>query len=355
MRVDRALEVMENKGLDAIVVADGYSMNYISGFTGATGYLYLSRNRKVILTDSRYTTQARGESPNFETVEVSGAVAYGKQLAEYMQADQVKKVGFEDRFLRYNQVLSLQEVCKGKTWVGLEDSLSNLRMIKNEEEIENLRMAEEIGDKAFTRILTIIKAGMTEIEVAAELEYGMKMNGAQGFSFDTIVASGINSSMPHATPSHKKLEEGDFVTMDFGCIYNGYCSDMTRTVVIGKASDKQKEIYEVVLNAQLAGLEAISAGKTGEEVDKVARDIIAGAGYGAYFGHGLGHSVGLEIHEEPRVSPSGKTVLEENMIETIEPGIYIPDFGGVRIEDMVLVTKNGHINFAHSPKELIEI
>jgi Xaa-Pro aminopeptidase len=196
---------------------------------------------------------------------------------------------------------------------------------------------------------------MTELEAAAELEYFMKKEGAEDLGFNTIIASGLNSSMPHAIPSEKPFEEGDFITFDFGCKYKGYRSDMTRTVVLGKASEKQKEIYNIVLKAQLAALDAIKAGMKGCEVDKVARDIITEAGYGEYFGHGLGHSVGLEIHEEPRLSVTSETVLQANMIETIEPGIYIPGFGGVRIEDMILVTEEGHINYAHSPKELIEI
>ena len=200
-----------------------------------------------------------------------------------------------------------------------------------------------------------MKPGMTELEAAAELEYLMKQEGAEDLSFNTIVASGLNSSMPHAIPGTKQFEKGDFITFDFGCKYKGYCSDMTRTVVLGKASDKQKEIYNVVLKAQLAGLDALKAGKSGASVDKVARDIIADAGYGEYFGHGLGHSVGLFIHENPRLSPSDDTILKENMIETVEPGIYVPGLGGVRIEDMVVVTKEGHINLAHSPKELIEL
>jgi len=241
------------------------------------------------------------------------------------------------------------------TWVPLKGDVDALRQIKSEEELEYLEKAEAIGDLAFEKILTILKPGMTELEVAAELEYQMKKAGAENFSFSTIVASGLNSSMPHAIPGEKKLEEGDFVTMDFGCTYKGYCSDMTRTVVLGKASEKQKEIYNTVLKAQLAALDAIKAGVTGKSVDKVARDIITEAGYGECFGHGLGHSVGLFIHEEPRLSPAGETVLEENMIETVEPGIYVPGFGGVRIEDMVAVTKDGCKNFTHSPKELIEI
>ena len=228
-------------------------------------------------------------------------------------------------------------------------------MIKTEQELEYLAMAESIGDKAFMKMLDIIKPGMTELEVAAELEYLLKKEGGEGLAFSTIIASGVNSSMPHAIPGDKKLEVGDFITMDFGCKYKGYCADMTRTVVLGKANEKQKEIYNIVLKAQLAALDAIKAGIPGKAVDKVARDIIEEAGYGAYFGHGLGHSVGLFIHEGPRLSMKEETILQPNMTETVEPGIYLPGFGGVRIEDMVVITENGYKNLAQSPKELIEI
>ncbi|HIT90466.1 MAG TPA: aminopeptidase P family protein [Candidatus Merdenecus merdavium] len=354
MRLDRLSKLMKEKQLDAVVITDGFNMNYFSGFSGATGYIYISDKRKVILTDSRYTTQAKQES-TFETQEVAADRNYVGLLKELMKQDQALKIGFEDQHLKYAQVVDLFKGCEEQEWIALGGDLSLLRCIKDTTEIEKLKIAESIGDKAFTRILDVIKPGMTEIEVAAELEYSMKMNGAQGLSFDSIVASGVNSAMPHATPSNKKIEVGDFVTMDFGCMYQGYCSDMTRTIVIGKASEKQKEIYHVVLEAQLAAIDAARPGLTGAQVDKVARDIIAKAGYGHYFGHGLGHSVGLEIHEDPRFSPTCDVVMEENVIETVEPGIYIPDFGGVRIEDMILLTKDGCENFTHSRKDLIEL
>ena len=241
------------------------------------------------------------------------------------------------------------------SWKPLGDLIERERRIKTPEELKLLRKAEAIGDKAFSDILNILKPGMTELEVAAELEYSMKKNGATGLSFDTIAASGINSSMPHAIPGTKKLENGDFLTMDFGCLYEGYCSDMTRTVVIGKASDEQKKIYNIVLKAQTEAVSGIRAGLKCIDVDRIARSIIEEAGYGRYFGHGLGHSVGLYIHESPALNTRDETVLVEGMIETIEPGIYIPGFGGVRIEDMGAVTKDGYDNFASSPKELIEI
>ena len=240
-------------------------------------------------------------------------------------------------------------------WRMLGDALSSFRKIKSPEELDRMERAERIGDEAFSYILNELKPGVTELQIAAKLEYFMRSHGAEGTSFDTIVASGYHSAMPHAVPTEKPLENGDFVTMDFGCRYQGYCSDMTRTVVIGKADPRQKEIYQIVLEAQQAALEGLRPGMTGTEGDRLARDVIEKAGYGEYFGHGLGHSVGLEIHEKPALSTRDETVLLPGMIETVEPGIYIPGFGGVRIEDMVVLTETGIRNLTTSPKELIEL
>lgn len=351
----KALSVLEEKQADAILVSDGANMRYLSGFRGATGYLYLTRTRRVLATDSRYTTMAKEEAPDFEVVELATGQTYGQLLNGLIEQDQVKALAFEDQYLLYSAYHSLQEACGGKLTIPLGNSLDLLRAVKEDWELERLAGAEEIGDQAFSHMLEILKPGVTELEIAAELEFFMKTHGAENISFESIVASGPNSAMPHAMPSQRKLEKGDFVTMDFGCLYQGYCSDMTRTVVLGKADEKQKEIYSVVLEAQLASLDALRGGVRGCDVDRVARDIIGKAGYGKYFGHGLGHSVGLYIHEEPRLSPTCEAVILPNMIQTVEPGIYVPGFGGVRIEDMVVVTEDGCRNLAHSPKELIEL
>lgn len=347
--------VLDEKKADAVLVSDGYNMRYLSGFRGATGYLYISKKRQVLMTDSRYTTMAKEEAPDFEVQELVTGQTYGQMVNALITEEGAQHVAYEDAYMLCKTYQGLQEACAGKIDISLGDSLDLLRSVKADWELEYLAKAESIGDMAFTHILDVLQPGITELEVAAELEYFMKTHGAENLSFETIVASGPNSAMPHAMPSDRKLEKGDFVTMDYGCLYHGYCSDMTRTVVIGKANDKQKEIYHTVLEAQLSALDALKGGVRGCDVDKVARDIIAKAGYGEYFGHGLGHSVGLFIHEEPRLSMLCKETILPNMIQTVEPGIYVPGFGGVRIEDMVVVTEEGYRNLTHSPKELIEL
>lgn len=349
--------ILNELKLDAVVITDAYNMRHVSGFRGGEGALYISETQKVLITDSRYTEQAEKES-DFTVVEEHREHKREQILKECMEKEGKTggfHMGYEDESLLCSQFDKMKEALPVAVWTPLKDRIDNLRSIKTEEELKYLAKAEEIGDKAFAKLLPLLKPGMTELQAAAELEYLMKQEGAENLSFSTIVASGLNSSMPHAIPGEKKFEEGDFITFDFGCKYKGYCSDMTRTIVLGKASEKQKEIYNVVLKAQLAALDALRAGVSGSSVDKVARDIITEAGYGEYFGHGLGHSVGLFIHENPRLSPTDDTILQPGMVETVEPGIYVPGFGGVRIEDMVVVTEDGYVNLAHSPKELIEI
>ncbi len=359
MRVQAARKLLEEKGLDAAFIASPANIRYLSGFAGTDSYLYLSGKKQVILTDSRYTLQAEEEGKDCEVRTIKGERVYGVLLKELLEEDKVKRLGFEDGVMTWQFVKKLQEAAGDKwgeeRWVPLGEELSLLRAVKDEGEIEKLARAEQIGDEAFSYILTQIKPGITELEIAAKLEYYMKSHGAQEKGFDTIAASGLHSAMPHAVPSEKVLEKGDFLTLDFGCKYQGYCSDMTRTVVIGKANEKQKEIYKIVLEAQEAALAGLRAGMTGAEGDALARKVIEEAGCGDYFGHGLGHSVGLEIHEKPALSPKDQTILRPGIIETVEPGIYIPGLGGVRIEDMTVITENGIKNLTSSPKELIEL
>ncbi|MEE0954405.1 MAG: aminopeptidase P family protein [Eubacterium sp.] len=358
MSNEKVMNLIRTKKIDALLVSDPYNMRHISGFAGGEGIVYVSGQNKAVITDSRYTeVAAKDAAPyGFRVIEEKREHPRTVILRELLEEDRAELVGYEDQFLRVSEFHEYQGVLESvKEWVPMGGLVDELRRIKTQEELDYLAKAEAIGDAAFKGILDFIKPGLTELEIAAELEYYMKKNGAERLSFDSIVASGKNSSMPHAVPSEKKVEEGDFITMDFGCTYKGYCSDMTRTIVVGKADEKQKEIYGVVLEAQLKALAALHAGVTGASVDAVARKVIGDAGYGDCFGHGLGHSVGLYIHENPRLSPTDPTILKAGMIETVEPGIYVPGFGGVRIEDMVCVTEEGCINFAHSPKELIEL
>ena len=342
-------------GADAILITDPVNMRYVSGFKGGEGIVYISPSRSVLITDSRYTEAASKES-SFELIEEGYTAKRENIISECINADGAKNIGYEDVSMRCSEFNKFKDALpQVEKWTPLGSKVSDLRRIKTPEEIENMRAAAHIADEALANLLEILKPGMTEKQIAAELEYRMRVRGAMGTSFDTIIASGVNSSLPHAVPSDKIVEKGDFITMDFGCLVDGYCSDMTRTIVLGKADEKQKEIYNTVLSANLAALEVIKAGVTGRYVDSVARDLITAAGYGKNFGHGLGHSVGLEIHENPRFSPSDGSVIEAGVIMTDEPGIYLPGWGGVRIEDMLVVTEDGYDMLSHSPKELIEL
>lgn len=352
---EKITTLLKREKLDGILVSCPCNMRYLSGFRGGTGYLFITGGSRFLLTDSRYTTQAEGESPDYQVVTVTAEKNYFQWLTELAEREETAQVGFEDTVMIYETVERLKKEVPKVEFRALGQALNNLRQIKTENELACIRQAEAIGDKAFSYILDVIRPGMSEVEIALELEGFMRKHGAEGLSFDTIVASGENSAMPHAIPGRKKVEKGEFVTMDFGCVYEGYCSDMTRTIVLGKATDEQKEIYGIVLEAQCRALEGIRAGVTGKWVDALAREYITEKGYGDYFGHGLGHSVGLYIHEEPRLSPREDQVLRRGMVETVEPGIYLPGIGGVRIEDLVEITDDGCLNYTNSTKKLIEL
>ena len=337
---------------DAVLITSPHNLLYFSGFAGGEGFCLLSRSNKTVFVDSRYTVEAESECIGFEVIEFGSGNLF-ELITEQLNKIGAKVICYEDLYLTVEAFNRMKEKLDGMSFLPLGDKADVIRSVKTDEEIALLRKAERIGDAAFEQVLPMIKLGMTENDLAAELEYQMRKLGASGASFDTIAISGKKTAMPHGRPDEKRLEYGDFVTMDFGCIYKGYCSDMTRTVVMGEASPKQIEIYNTVLAAQLEGLNAIKAGIVAKDADFAARRIIDEAGYGSYFGHSLGHGVGLMIHEQPNLSPRSETVLMPNMIVTCEPGIYIPEFGGVRIEDMVVVKENGCENLTSSTKELI--
>lgn len=350
-RVKRFKEYLKEKNLDFAIVFKPENRRYLSGFTGTSGYVIITEDKELFVTDFRYVQQASNQCQGFEIIKHTDK----KTIYDILNELNLKKLGFEDKFVTVSQYNDFNEKLNNIELYPLKDMLNRLRTIKDEDEIKEIEKAAQIADKAFEYICSVIKPGITEWEVALELEHFMKKKGASGTSFESIVASGKRSSLPHGVASHKVIEDGDFVTLDFGCVYNGYCSDMTRTVVVGSATDKQKDIYNTVLEAQKEALKHIKPGVTGYNVDKIARDIIKEKGYGDYFGHGLGHGVGLEVHEEPRLSPLGKETLCRNMVVTDEPGIYLPDFGGVRIEDLVVVTEEGCKVLSKSPKHLIEL
>lgn len=349
VRLDRLRRLLASRALDAVLITDTKNRRYFSGFTGSAGVLLITEDRALLLTDFRYLEQAASQAELFEIVD-SGGTADNK-LLDLFQEFAIKNLGFENQVMTVQEYQKLQN--KGTAFISLNDELDRMRWIKDEKELVCIRQAASIADQAFSHILKFLKVGLTEQEVALELEYTMKKAGAEDLSFASIVAAGKHSSLPHARPGARKIAYGDFVKLDFGALYQGYCSDMTRTVVMGKASDRQKEIYNLVLTAQKAALDLLKPGMMTDKVDSIARTIIAENGYGEYFGHGLGHSLGLFIHEEPRLSSSCQVLIQPGMLFTVEPGIYLPGFGGVRIEDLVLVTDSGIDNLTSSPKELI--
>ena len=311
----------------------------------------ITEDALYFFADFRYTKQVSQQCVGYTIKEVSAK----KNTMDYLKELVVGTLAYEDQYMSVSEYNALKSAISEERLVPLKNTITVLRAIKDEEEIVNLRQAAAIADKGFLHVLDIVKPGMTEKELALELEFFMRKQGASGLSFTTIVASGIRSSMPHGVASDKVIEKNDMLTLDFGCMYNGYCSDMTRTFVVGTADDRQKELYNIVLETQLKVLDAIKPGARCKEIDALSREIIGGYGYGEFYGHGLGHGVGLEIHELPVLNGTSEFVLEENMVVTDEPGIYLPDFGGVRIEDTVLVTKDGYDLISRSTKEFIEI
>ncbi|HWR38349.1 MAG TPA: Xaa-Pro peptidase family protein [Patescibacteria group bacterium] len=350
-RLEKLAEWLQCRNLDGIIVAKPENRRFFSGFSGSAGLLLITGNSRYLITDFRYVDQAEQQAIQYEIVR-HGPSVY-ETLAQLIRKTGVRRLGFESDFQTWDSYQKMLEAAPDAVWVPVIPD--PLRMVKDLQELACIRQAMQIADEAFQTVLGFLRPGIQEQEVAAELEYQMRKHGAERAAFDTIVASGIRSALPHGRASEKIIENGDFITMDFGAVYLGYHSDMTRTVVVGKASERQRKIYQVVLAAQLAGVQAVRPGYQGHEVDAVARCIIEQAGYAGCFGHGLGHGVGLAVHEEPRLSSTGNIVLGENMVVTVEPGVYIPGWGGVRIEDTVVVTATGVEILTTSAKTLLEL
>lgn len=354
-RILKLRSKMKEKEIDAALLIGDPNRNYMSGFSGDESFSLISKDKAIFMVDSRFIEQASNEVKNYDVVEYS---KNGETLYEYLlklvKTLNIKKLGFEENVVTYSRYESIKQALTCEL-VPLNEMVEELRVVKNEDEIEIMQKAADIADAAFSHMLEFIKIGMTEREIGIELEFTMKKLGASGLSFPSIVASGLRSSLPHGQATDKKICDGEFLTLDFGCVYNEYCSDMTRTVAIGTISNEMKKIYNIVLEAQTTALKAFKSGVTGKSVDKVARDIIESYGYGDKFGHGLGHGVGRQIHEDPAISRKGDKLLESGMVVTDEPGIYISGFGGVRIEDILVITDKGCRVLSKSPKALMSI
>ena len=361
-RLARLRKRMKEEGVDAFLALRSVTVEYLTGFDAIRDLedphaVLVTADEARFLTDSRYQEIAEIQAAEHKSpyrIDDAKDKRIPEDLCELWNLKSYKRIAVEDSIMQRTFALLEDALTPGvlkptKEWV------EKLRAVKDAAEIERIAAAQAITDQAFTHICGYLQVGQTEHEIALELEYTMRKLGAT-LAFSSIVASGPNGSLPHAVPGERRIEEGDFVTLDFGASFKGYCTDMTRTVCVGApASDEQRRVYETVFEAQLASLAAFKAGATGAQVDKAGRDIIEAAGYGEYFGHGIGHGVGLEVHELPTASPRGMDALLQGNVITCEPGIYIPGKFGCRIEDMVVIEDEGVSNFTTSPKELLVV
>lgn len=352
-RADTLIKQCLESGIDAAIVTSMPNMRYLSGFTGDSGMLIITKDQRILISDFRYTEQAAKQAPDYTYQEFSRGKEYDL-CAEICTRAGVSTGGFEAEDLNVSTFSIIQEK-NPISWKAIDDILSKMRSVKSEDELNVMRKAGKMTDQTFEHMLTYIKPGLTEIEIALELEFYIRSLGASAVSFNTIIASGENGSLPHAIPSGRKVQNGDMITMDFGCVVDGYCSDMTRTVALGELAQSAVDVYNICLDAQLNTCAAIKPGMSCSQADAIARGIIEKTGYGDSFGHGLGHGVGIQVHEAPTLSPSSNTILEPGMIITIEPGIYLPGKFGVRIEDFGLVTEDGFESFVVCNKELINL
>ena len=354
-KTDKLEKILNEMNIDGIFLTDLYNLRYFTGFTGTTGVAFVTKKGNFFFSDFRYKNQCSKQvvPMGFEFVEIKrGSIV---AVGEYAKKLGINKVGFEDKNVSFSLYNTLKDIFNAEL-VPVGDRIILERMVKTPDEIEKIKKAVKISDTAFTEVLKIIKEGVSEKEVAGYLEYIQRKLGAENRSFDTIVASGHRSSLPHGVASNKKIEKDEFITMDYGAYYDGYVSDITRTVYYGSnISDRHRKVYNSVLEAQLLGVSTVKAGMMSDDVDTVVRDFLKERGYVEEFGHGLGHGIGLEIHELPYLSGMSHIELKENMLVTVEPGLYFDGWGGVRIEDDVIVTKDGCEILNNSSKELIII
>ena len=349
-KLDRLRNKFDELNVDGMLITNQFNRKYLSGFTGSTGVVLISKGDSKFITDFRYIEQATAQCVGFEIVKQT--IPYNELVNEECKKMGIKRLAFEQDNLTYATFKAYESKFEGEL-IPVSGLVEEQRKVKTADEIAIIQTAADIADATFKYILDFIKPGLTELEVSNEMEFFMRKAGATSSSFEIIVASGWRSALPHGVASSKVIEKGDMVTLDFGAMYNHYVSDMTRTVAVGDPGEKLKEIYAIVLEAQENGNVHIRPGISGIEADALARDIITAKGYGDYFGHGLGHSIGLEVHEGPNLSFRSPEILVPGNVVTNEPGIYIPELGGVRIEDDLVITEIGNYPLTISTKELI--
>ncbi len=342
--------LLDELELDAFFVSNPYNVRYLSGFVeGKDAKIVITRTGATLITDGRYRVEAE-QQPLPHRILLRHS-EMNQLLAEFFQG----RVGLEAEHLSIATLESFQRDFPQVTFVPTRRVFERLRQKKTPVEIEHIRQAAALADRGFAYILSFLKPGVREIDIALELEFFLRKHGSEGMAFSPTVASGERSAMPHGGASPRVIQAGELVTLDFGCVVGGYCSDMTRTVAVGRVSPELRAMYQAVLEAQTLALEAVAPGRQGQELDALARNHLARRGYGEYFTHGLGHGVGLFIHEGPSLGQGSEEVLEAGQVVTIEPGVYIPHQAGCRIEDLVRVTPEGHEVLSHSPKHLIEL
>ncbi len=345
-RLEKIQNLIKKNKFDSVLISNPINRRYLSGFTGSWGYLLITENQSRLATDSRYIIQAEKESSEYEIISISSQNPWPISISDGLR---INEIAFEPEDITVENLKFLQEKTSFE-WIPNPKMVSTLRSIKDEEEIKLIQKAIDIADSSFNTISENIKPGITEKEIAWKLEKHIRELGAESLSFETIVASGPNSAKPHHSPTNRKIQEKEPIVIDMGAKYLGYCSDLTRTLFLGKPDEQYNKIYDTVLIAQLTAIETLQMGMTGEKIDELARSIITNSGFGNNFGHSLGHGVGLEVHENPGVGPTSKNIIEENMVFTVEPGIYIENWGGVRIEDIVLI-KNGKTKILSNAKK----
>ncbi|MFF2527539.1 M24 family metallopeptidase [Brevibacillus sp. NPDC058079] len=349
-RLHKLREALTQVGAEAFITEKTENRFYLSGFTGSTGWVIVTETEAFLVTDFRYVEQAQEQAPDFTVVNNERKAV--EAMAKLLQEKGIKRLAFESS-VSFSTYQEWNKGFDGVELVSTSGLLEKIRMFKDESEMVIIREAVRIAEAAFTHIQGYIKPGVRESDVALELEFFMRKQGATGSAFDMIVASGVRGALPHGRASEKVIQAGEMVTLDFGAAYQGYNSDITRTLSVGEPDPKMREIYEIVLRAQLAGLEALKPGVSAKDADAATRDIITAAGYGDAYGHSAGHGLGLEVHELPGLSTVSTFVLEPGMLVTMEPGIYVTGLGGVRIEDDVWITADGHENLNKSTKELL--